>query len=269
MIRTDLIPLKSGTIRLTPYNKLFVPQFDLSYTVKRPFLTSTQVTTTRTTEDLGNGNGDDKTFNTGERYNLVLNTNVFDHKFNALLSGSQSVTSNKHPILHDTTIIPDTTGSVVLPTDAVPVASPEDNEIHLEIRNAYSELLEETTDTPTATTYKYDPDTKTLTFAASLANQELSCVYYVAASDDTEAYQSSPIIKTNVFLLEVFAEVRSAETEEKVMLYEKMLRATLTGDLPNMTTQKSISAPLTYNFQSAPVPQGLSAFYQSFTPIED
>lgn len=264
-VRNDLIPMKSGIVRITPLDANFIPQFDDSYTTKREFLTSTQVTTSRTTETLPNGNGSDKDFITDQRHSLALVTQTYDQKFHAALSGDLTV-STVRPILHDTTIVVGTDGSFTFSTNETPIASLEDSEIHFEIRNTFGVRLTETTDAVTADTFKYDADTKTLTFATSLAGASLSCVYYVAGTDG-EGYETSPILKSRAFMLEIFGEMRSADSEEPIQYYARMPRATVSGDLPRVTTQKSISAAITYNFVSAPVPQGISDLYESFTPM--
>lgn len=265
-VPNNLIPMKSGIVRTTPYNEIFIPQFDSSYTTRREFLTSTQVSTAQETEELPNGNGANKTFITGRQHNFALVTQTYDPKFNQSISGDMIV-STLRPILHDTSIVVGTDGSYVFQSDEAPVASLEDNKIHFEIRDNFGNRFTETEDAPTPETFKYDADTKTLTFDATLANATLSCVYYVA-DENGEATETSPILRSRVFLLEVFGEMRTADTEQPVMYYARMPRATVSGDLPRVTTQKSISAPLTYNFQSAPVPQGMSDFYESFTPMK-
>lgn len=265
-VRNDLIPLKAGIVRLTPLDANGNPIYAESITTKRQFLTSTQITTTRTSETLPNGNGSDKDFPTDERHTLALVTQTYDPKFHSMLSGSESV-SDPSPILHDTTVVPDDSGTVTFTKD-IPVAAPNDpdSKIWFEIRDAYGNLLTETTEeSVTATTYKYDKDTKTLTFDETLANIALSCVYYVAATNG-EAYQASPILKNKQFQVEVFGEMQSADYGDITQYYSRMPRATVSGDIPRVTSQKSISAAITYNFQSAPVPQGMSSFYDSYTP---
>lgn len=266
-VRNDLIPLKAGIVRLTPLDENANPIYAQSITTKRQFLTSTQITTTRTSESLPNGNGSDKEFPTDERHTLALVTQTYDPKFHAMLSGSEVVSAPK-PILHDTTVVPNDSGEVVLDNNAEPVAAPNDpdSKIWFEIRDAYGNLLEETTsEVNDATQYKYDSGTKTLTFDTSLANVALSCIYYVSANTG-DAYQASPILKNRQFQVEVFGEMQSADYGDTTQYYACMPRATVSGDIPRVTSQKSISAAITYNFQSAPVPQGMSAFYESYTP---
>lgn len=261
-VKNDLIPLRAGVVRIIPLDAASKPIYDKAYTTNRQFLTSTQVNTTRTSETLANGNGSDKDYPTDERYTLALVTNTYDPKFHAVISGD--VEATPVAILKDTTIIP-ANGSYVFKDGDVPVES-DDGVVHMEVRDSFKNLLTDAgTSELSADTYKYDPDTKTITFDSSRDNTEISVVYYVAGTDG-EAYQSSPILQSKQFRIEIYGETQSAETGQQIKYFARMLRATVSGDLPRVTTQKSISAPITYNFQSAPVPEGMSAFYESFTP---
>lgn len=262
-VRNDLIPLKAGIIRIIPLDENGDPKFAEAVTTQRNFLTSTQVTTTRTSETLANGNGSDKDYPTDEKYNLALVTNIFDQKFHNTLAGSKIVESPM-PILYDTTVtVPAESEYTVDLTAHEPVAS-SDGKIHIEIRDTYGNLLEQVDASVAEGKFKYDSDLKTLTFDTSSAGKSYSCVYYVAGTAG-EAFESSPILANPQFMVEVYGEMQSANYGGTTLMYERILRATVSGDLPNVTSQKSISAPITYNFASAPVPQGKSAFYQSFT----
>ena len=263
-VRNDLIPLKAGIVRITPLDANGNPEYKNAVTTQRNFLTSTQVTTTRTSETLANGNGSDKDFPTDEKFNLALVTNIFDQKFHNVVAGNK-VASEILPVLYDTTItVPGSAEYTVDLTDKEPAASP-DGKYYFEIRDSYGNALEQVDDSVAEGKFKYDSDLKTLTFDASSANMSYSCVYYVAAANG-EAYESNPILSNPQFMIEVYGEMQSANYGGTTLLYERMLRATVSGDIPNVTSQKSISSPITYNFASAPVPQGKSAFYQSFTP---
>ena len=51
-VRNDLIPAKAGCVRITPYKTDGTLDSAKAYTTKRNYLTSTQVTITRTSETL-------------------------------------------------------------------------------------------------------------------------------------------------------------------------------------------------------------------------
>lgn len=266
-VRNDLIPMKAGIVRVTPLDANGNPIYAEAYSTKRDFLTSTATTTTRTSETLANGNGSDKDFPTDEKYNLAVVTNTYDPKFHKLISGDLSEESPT-PILYDTTIsVPPSTAYEVDLTDMPPVAS-ADGKFYFEIRDSYGNPYEQTEDEVAEGKFKYEDGTKKLTFDASAAGLNLSCVYYIAGTAG-EGYKSNPVLQNPQFQIEIMGETRSADTGESIRYYAKMLRGVVSGDLPRVTTQKSISNAITYNFSSAPVPQGMSAFYDSFTPIAE
>lgn len=264
-VKNDLIPLKAGIVRIIPLDSENNPIYSKAYTTRRSFLTSMVITTTRTSETLPNGNGSDKDYPTDEKYNLSLVTQVYDPKFHSLVAGMRPVETPR-PIPHDTTI----TVKKVLEAYEVDLtkeepAALEDGKYYFEIRDSAGNPLEQTEASPSEGKFKYDADTHKLSFDATAENKSYSCVYYVAATGG-EAYEADPILKNKVFQIEVYAESQSADTGEIIQRTAIMYRAAVTGDLPNIATQKSINSPITYTFSSAPVPAGMSPFYQSNTP---
>lgn len=265
-VKNDLIPLKAGIVRVIPLDAEGTPMYAKAITTKRNFLTSTAITTTRTSETLPNGNGSDKDYPTDEKYNLALVTQTFDPKFHNTVAG-MLVSSSPANILRDTTI---TVGgaeeySVDLTNDE-PAASP-DGKYYFEVRDSYGNLWEQTDDEVAEGQFKYDNMTHKLSFDATAANKQFSLVYYVAGTGG-EAYEANPVLQNPQFRIEIYGETQSAESGNTVLYQAIMPRAVVTGDLPNVTTQKSINATLTYNFASAPVPQGMSAFQQIFKQVE-
>jgi hypothetical protein len=256
----DIIPYRAGIVRITPLDEYGRPQYDKAHTTKRNFLTSTQITTSRTSETLANGNGQDKDYPTNETHTLAIVTNTYDEDFHKLISGD--VESDPLPMLFDTTI-QTKEGSYTFEDDEVPVAS-DDGSIHIEAHDAAGNCITETTDAVSSTTFKYDADTKTITFDKSLDETDISLVYYIAATDAV-AVSSSPVLKNPQFRIEVFGEVQSAESGTIINYQAQLYRATVSGDIPRVMTQKSISNAITYNFQSAPVPEGVSVLRQQFT----
>lgn len=265
-VRNDLIPSKAGCVRVTPYKSDGTLDSAHAYTTKRNYLTSTQVTITRTSETLPNGNGSDKDYPTDEKYNLAVVTQTFDPKFHNIISGSVIV-ETPSPILYDTSVtVPAEETYEVDLTDNEPVAAHGEAKPVLEVRDVYGNLLEATEDAVSEGKYKYDADLKKLTFDASAAGKTFSLVYYKAGTNG-EAYQADTILKNPEFMIEIFAETQSAETSETVLYNACITRAVVSGDIPHVMSQKSINNAITYNFSSAPVAQGQTAFYDSFTPM--
>lgn len=266
-VRNDLIPAKAGCVRITPYKTDGTLDSANAYTTKRNYLTSTQVTITRTSETLPNGNGSDKDYPTDEKYNLAVVTQTFDPKFHNMISGSLIV-ETPEPILYDTSVtVPAEETYDVNLTDNEPVAAHGEAKPVIEVRDVYGNLLTATNSVVAEGQYKYDPDTKKISFDASAAGKTFSLVYYKAGTNG-EAYQANPILKNPEFMIEVFAETQSAESGETILYNARITRGVVSGDIPHVMSQKSINNAITYNFSSAPVAQGQTAFYDSFTPIE-
>lgn len=267
-VKSDLIPLRAGIVRLTPLDANGTPIRSAAITTKRDFLTSTQVSTTRNTESLANGNGQDMEKPLDETFNFALNVNVFDPKFHKTLQGFLLVNEGEEkPFLNDITVIPtkaEANATFKFTSGEEPVAV-DNGKYYFEIRDAYGNLLEsnESSSSLAEGKYHYDPDTKTLSFAESYADVALSCVYYITGAG-AEGYKANPVLSTPRYMLEVFAEMQSASSGEVVDYYAFMPRAISTGDLPNVTSQKSITNAITYNFKSAPVPEGVSPFEEYF-----
>lgn len=266
-VRNDLIPSKAGCVRVTPYNTDGTLAIEKAYTTKRNYLTSTQVTITRTSETLPNGNGADKDYPTDEKYNLAVVTQTFDPKFHNMISGSVIV-EEPEPILYDTSIVvPSAETYEVDLTDHAPVAAHGSEKPVIEVRDVYGNLLEATDSVVAENQYKYDDDTKKISFDASAAGKTYYLVYYVDAATG-EAYQADTVLRNPEFMIEVFAETQSAETGEIENYYARITRGVVSGDIPHVMSQKSINNAITYNFSSAPVAQGQTAFYDSFTPAK-
>lgn len=279
-ILQDLIPMRSGILRLTPYEASGKLLYANAITTKRNYLTSTQVTETRASETLANGNGADGDFSIDTTYNFAVSTNVYNPEMHATIAGNSRLdTSGEvsvvHPFLIDTTIIPvkpaptsgsATTAEYTFPTDTkYPVAS-ADGAVYLEIRDNFNNLFTkvESASTMQDMTYFYDADAHKVTVAAKYDSQPLTCTYYIDAGADASIYQAPMAPRTPRYQIEVFAEMKSADTGNIVWLYEKVAKAATSGDIPNVTTQKQITNTITYNFKSQPVPEGIVPFEQVF-----
>lgn len=265
-VRNDLIPMRAGAVRLTPLDKNGVPQIDKAVTTQRKFLTSTGITTTRTSETLPNGNGQDKDFPTAETFNLALVTQVYEPEFHKMLVDDLDVVSPK-PILHDQAAVLDDDATYEFTTGKYPAEV--NGGTYIEVRDSYGNLLtpKSSSTTLSESEYYYDSSAHTLQFNAAMKNATFSLVYYIAAPEGTLAYESHTVLRNREFMIEVFGEMQSAETGDVFRYYAKMVRATVSGDIPRVTSQKAISNAITYNFASAPVGEGVSAFYQSMSPM--
>ena len=266
-VKRDLLPARSGILRLIPLDSDFRPLYDKAYTTAREYLVSTQVTTTRTMETVPNGNGQDGEFVTGETHNLAVAMNVFDHKLDAFLRGMKDV-SSPGVVPRDTTVIPVTASAnaeyTFTDAKAYPAKSP-DEKYHFEIRDANGNRIEAASGESVSTNdYVYEDSSHKLTFPKSFAGKPLTCVYYVASGEGAEAYESANILETKQYLIEVHSELQSASSGETVFYTVRIARGSVSGDLPGATSQKAKTNTITYNFKSQPVPEGVSALYEHY-----
>lgn len=266
-VKHDLIPYRSGVVIITPIGTNGNPDYSKSYSTARPFLTSTQLTTTKEYETLPNGNGSDKDYPTSEKHNFAVVTQVYDYTFHNIVAGREVVETLK-PVPRDTTItVKKVLEAYEVDLTANEPAPMEDGKYYFIVKDVNGNKLEQTTEEATAGKFKYDSGTKKLSFSADAENLSFSLTYWVAAKEAV-AYKSSALPKNQEFLIETFGELQSAETGELFMKQTRLERVTVSGDIPDITKQKSINAPITYNFQTAPMPVGESVLYESLSKFQ-
>lgn len=276
-IKKDIIPFRAGVVILTPLNKKTrKPDYALSTASKYDFLTSTQTSVTRTTEMLANGNGQDKEYILDETYNLTVVGNTFDPVFHGVVTGRlEAIPTNTLVPRQFTFNVPpepeagQSTFRIEFGTDKIePVpAADSDGNYNFIVEDSYGNTLMRAEQTSLGT-YMYDPDTKSISLSADYKDEEIRVIYYYSSSNSLE-YRSNPILQQPEYQIDVFGVSTSASTNEKYLVHTKILRATTTGDVAEQTTQKSKSAPITYTFRSTPVPENVSAYVQTFTPMND
>lgn len=259
-IKKDMIPYRAGVVIIAPIVN-GKPDYAKAYSTARDFLTSTQITTSKEYETLPNGNGSDKDYPTSETHNLAVVTQTYDYEFHSMISGKEKVVSAKPvPVDRTFTVSGSETYEVDL-TDDEPAAM-EDKKYYFIIKDSNGNKLQETTETVATGQYKYDSMTKKLSFFSDMANATVNVVMWKAVTDIVE-FKSSPTPQNKEFLIETFGEVQSAATGEIFYRRTRLERATVTGDIPDMMKQKSINAPITYNFATAPMPVGESVLTES------
>lgn len=274
-IRTDLLPYKAGIVRIVPLDKYGVADYAKAYTTLRNFMVSTQASEGRTTETVANGNGQDAEYPTGNNYTLAVGINVYDPKFHALLAGTELL-ATPTPILIDGTAIPKAAGEMsgsevtYTFTKNFPVKLSEgDAKEWIEVKDVFGNIFTDISgaEEPPALgekNFKYDSSKHQLSFDKRYADQIFNINYYILdATAETYSAPDTPAIRT--FQVETMGEMVSADTGEVIRVYQKIARATVSGDLPNVTTQKQKQNTITYNLKSAPTPSGISPFVQTFS----
>lgn len=272
-IHKDLIPYNAGVAILAPLNKNKKPDYTRAVATKYDFLTSTQTSVTRTTETLANGNGQDKDFVIDERYTVTVIGNTFDPVFHSAVTGRietlpekelipEQVTQNLSETAEGGTLeITFGTGKDI---EQLP-AQDSDGNYNFVVEDSYGNTLVRA-DSPVFGAYSYDPEAKALQFSSEYAGAEIRVIYWWE-DEESLRYDSNPILQQPEYQLQTFGITMSASTDEKYKVVTTVKRCTATGDIADQITQKAKSAPITYTFQSTPVPEGVSVYSQVFTKI--
>lgn len=274
-VRKDQIPYNAGVVILTPLDANKKPMYTRAVATQYDFLTSTQTSVSRTTETLANGNGQDKDFTIDERYTVTVVGNTFNPVFHGVATGRietlptrelvpEQITYNLAPTVSDQGGLLQITFGTGKDFEQVPAAD-NDGEYNFIVEDSYGNVLTRM-DSPVFGAYSYDSDTKALQFSKEYVNAQIRVIYW-REDLDTIRYDSNPILSQPEYQLQTFGITTSAGTDQKYKVVTTIKRCTATGDITDQTTQKSKSAPITYTFQSTPVPEGVSSYSQVFSLI--
>lgn len=277
--KNDLIPYDAGVVILDPIDtKTGLPDYTRSVATTRDYLTSTQVSVSRTYETIENGNGQDTEYPVSETYTLTTTGNVYNPIFHGVVSGQIETLPSSALMPHEVTYnFPSTieegdTLSLTfgkdgpLPNDPVPAAD-DRGDVNFIVEDIYGNNLTRL-DTPELGAYSYDSDKNALEFSNDYLGTQIRVIYSYASTNVIQ-YSSNPIIQNPQYQVRVFGNRQSASTGETVPFMEKIARATASGDITGQASQKSKSAPITYTFTSAPVPVGTSVYTNSMVYPSD
>lgn len=255
----DMIPYRAGIVRITPLDSSFNPILSQTYTTQRDFLTSTKRSTTFSYDTSYNINGEPSDYISNKRENLEVTTQIFDPRFDALVSNKSSIFS-ENPRLTDITIVlnPGKSEYTLSQFDKTPY----DVDL-IEIRDSYGNALRLNQALTNDNDFYYDASTRTFSFYPSESYRVFHCSYHCQEIIQ-EAYASNSIIKNSVFMLEAFGEMMIASNGVKQGYYTLIQRATINGDITGGTRKKGIDSPITYNFSATQVKRGASPCYESF-----
>lgn len=251
----DMIPYRAGIVRITPLDSNFNPMYDKSYTTARDFLISTQRSTSYSYETFYNSNGDASDYITQRRENITLTTQIYDPRFDALVSGKEPVRAPVPSIKDIEIVLSDGSFRYIFTTpDLYPVAS-DDGKFHLEIRDPAGNKYTETSGSPSVGQYKYNSSAYTIEFSENEETRNFYCVY-TANAPIQESYSNNTALKNQIFMIEAYGEMQSASSGAKQACYTCIKRASISGELAGVTRQKSINNAITYTFSSAPFKRG-------------
>lgn len=275
LVRKDLIPYNAGVAILTPLDANKKPMYERSVATQYDFLTSTQTSVTHTTEALANGNGQDKDFIIDERYTITVIGNTFNPVFHGVVTGRMETLPTKELIPEQVTYnlaasVGDSGGNLEITFgpgkdfEQIP-AQDSDGKYNFIVEDSYGNPLTRA-ETPVFGAYSYDSDTKALQFSKEYVNASIRVIFWTEDANSIR-YDNNPILQQPEYQLQIFGITTSAGTDQKYRVVTTIKRCTATGDITDQTTQKSKSAPITYTFQSTPVPEGVSVYSQIFSPI--
>lgn len=274
VVKDDLIPYSAGVVVLTPLDENWKPDYTRAVATPHNFLQSTQTSSTRNSETLPNGNGQDQDYPIDETFNFTVVSNVYSPTFhNAAAGRIESLPKTVLTWDEFTHNLPQTVeaGGVLeiafgkgKDCETLPGADEYGN-YNFIIQDSYgNELVRR--EQPVFGAYVYDKDTHALQFSEEYKGAAIRVLYQIERTDAL-VYVSNPILKQPRYQIETFGISMSASSDAKYQVYQKILRATLAGDLSEPPTQKSKSAAITYNFKSTPVPEGVSAYTKVTTPL--
>lgn len=274
-VTKSLVPYEAGVAIVTPLDANKRPDYIRSVATQYNFMQSTQMSETRTTEELENGNGQNKTLVTGVTYNLSVVANALNIVFHNTVAGRIETLPDKTLVMDEFTwflpsVAPEEGLTITFGVDGDQPKEPaadENGDYWFIVEDSYGNPLVRL-DTPEFGAYSWDKDLKQLRFSDEYAGAAIRVIYRYTSTNSIR-YDSNPILSQPEFQIDIFGVTVDAETDKKFKVHERLLRATQTGDLSGMATQKSRSAPITYTFQSAPVPSGTSVYTITYTPLDD
>lgn len=272
----QLVPYEAGTVVVTPIDtNTFRPIYDQSVMTQHNFLASTQVTESTTTEEIENGNGSNATVVNSKQWSLTVTSNVMNIVFDNFVRGNIEKLPDKVLAFSEftyqlPTTVPEDGLSITFGAnkDREPVPAAEDSgEYWFIVEDSFGNPLVRL-DTPQHGAYSWDADTKTISFSADYAGAAIRVMYRYATTDSIQ-YESNPVLSQRLFQIDTYGTTVDLTTNEKVYKHERLVRASLSGDVSGLTGQKSRSTSITYTFNSQAVPAGVSAYSSDWHKITD
>lgn len=266
-VRKDLLPYKPTAVIIIPLDVNSNPMNERAIMTDPSFLASAQFSVSQTNETITTTDGSTMNIPTGEVYTATITTNAVNPVFHNAIAGRLEYipdkTLMKKIVSANLPSVSSETGGyleLVFGQDALKGIEPaaDNGKYNFIVEDSYGNPLVRR-DTPEFGAYSYDVEGKVLQFSSEYANANIRIAYDEEVKDAL-VYKNNPILKTNMFKIIAFGYERSA-VGSAVYLHETTLeRVYRTGDLSELPMQSTASAPMTYTFNSAPVPVGTSIF---------
>lgn len=273
-VQKRLIPYRAGAAAVTPLDDNMRPIYTQSVMTEETFIASTQTSVTNEVETIESGNGSNVDVVTSETYTVTVTTNAYNPVFHNMVAGRleylPTSTIMKDTFTHNLPAAPtgeetylEITFGAGKDHETEPAPDPDGN-YNFVVEDSYGNPLKRM-DTPQFGAYSYDVEGKALQFSTEYANAEIR-VAYDYNEKNALVYKSDPILKRKLFKIDIFGISRDAVGGTTYRYETTIERAYLTGDLTEMPTQASANSPMTYTFNSAPVPTGVSVYTQKLAP---
>lgn len=267
-VRKDIIPFKPVAVELAPLDDNMRPIATQAVLTDPSFLSSVQFSVAETTEQITTADGSTIDIPTGRNYTATVITNAYNPVFHNFVAGNLEYLPSE-TLMSDifTHNLPATVGEdedylqITFGTgkdhEVVPAAD-ESGNYNFVVEDSYGNPLVRM-DTPQFGAYSYDVEAKALQFSTEYANAQIR-VKYSYSEKEALVYKSDPILKNRLFQLTAIGIDRSATGSATYRREAILLRVYRTGDLADLPYQSSANAPITYTFNSAPVPNGVSIY---------
>ena len=257
-IPLSAFPLKGATTILTDYNAQGGLDFVKTFVNNQGIAGTVSITQAKTSEEIPNERGEALTIASSRVFNVVVTMNTFNAMFHDRIANN-IVTLNKTD-----SVMPVVETFVVANATKELKSKPAESNGTLRINvydnkgNSFEKAEDETA--PAEGQFKIDTTTKTITFDATANNTEVSVLYYRLVKVENYESKVNPVMTTKYMMMEFAEQLQAEGTDKPINGYIKLLKVTPDGDLPMANAQKSPNAPITYNFKTAPIPEGESPF---------
>lgn len=261
-LNSSLMPLQGATTIITNYNRQGGLDYDSSFMNSEGLAGAVSITQAKTYEEVANERGENLSLASARVYNISVIMNSYNSRFHDMIAGNiveiGSVTASI-PKTEEFIVVLDSVTSKYQRT-LVETPVQVDGVLRFVVSDVFGNKFTkaETAETLTEGQFHVDTTTKVITFSELDNNKQVNVMYLKKAALDSYTSKSDPLLTTKYFMLEFISKLQGEGDSIPVTSYAKIRKVTVDGDLPDITKQKSPNAPITYNFKTAPIPEGES-----------
>ncbi len=259
----DLVPYNGGTLVVIGINADGT-EGEIQRTFSN-FMTEFTPTISRTDGTVESGEGADYTIPESEEIGIAITMSAYDPSFHALVGGQE--------IVYGTAVTPSTLAITATSAgydfgDIEPVARDGSSTPEFIVTDSKGHGLTAATSATTAEgEYYYDSTENTITFYSDYIGEGINIIYW-SEEDDVITMSSPELLRVAQFKLMWIGEVQSVQNKTKIKRNVVVDRAIISGDLPSIAGQKSVSTSITYNFASQTPSVGNRSIVEQFVVID-